>query len=211
MIKSILLICLAFVMVFNAAPSGVPEAASVNTEKRISRKQDDVLYQDDNVTVTLDYLLTAGTTVKAGFKVSCPENRSCIVVPNYSQALKDEDESTITNTISKIGNGETVKKCRPGEKTLCDFTWDTNETYDYSFLSKYPADDSIVQLTEASAQMTTGDFPPIAGFTLLECNGDVSSDPQFLLFGMLNDPDMPHYIVGAVSLKITSNDNGKTE
>ena len=203
-IKSILLICLALMLVFNAAPSGVTEAPSANTEETISEEQDDVLYQDDNVTVRWDYLLTAGTTVKAGFKVSCPENRSCTVVPNYSQALKDEDESTITNAIKKIGNGETTQECKPGESILCEFVWDVNETYDYSFLSKYPADDPVVQLTEVSAQMTTGDFPAIAGFTLLECNGDVSIDPQFLLFGRLNDPEMPHYIMGAVSLKITS-------
>ena len=204
MIKSIMLACLALLIMFNTAPSGVTEALSANTEEAVSEAEDEALYRDDNITVTMDYLLTAGTTVKAGFLVSCPENRSCIVIPNFSMAVAEEEVFQTLKAIKEIGNGNIAQECKSGESTLCEFVWDVNETYDYSFLSMIPAEDAKLQLKEASAQLTTGAFPATAGFTLLECNGDVRANSDALFSGLIHDPDIAQVFLGTVSLKITS-------
>ena len=202
--KSMLLIFLALMMLFGVAAAGAAEAPSVNTEEAVSEEPVEALYRDDNVTVTLDYLQTEGSTVKAGFRVSCPEKRSCILLPNVSKDLMEEEVFTALRKMKAIGGGTISYRCRPEESILCEYVWDLEDNWDFSVLSLFPSENPITDLACVTVPLETGSFPKAAGFTLVETNGDTDIDQYIFLNEGINQEELRSVILGTVSLQFTA-------
>ena len=198
--KRILLFCLALMLTF----SSVPFALSEDTSASEPEAQPPV-YRDENITVTAEYMTVEGNTVKAGFRVSCPENRSCIILPNVKdELLTDEDGFVTLRKMREIGAGQVIYNCAPEQDTLCEYIWDLDEVYDYSVLSLFPSDDPIVELTPVSVPLKVDSFPKVAGFTIVESLGDLTVGIDMFLKEGIQQEVLKDYLQGAISLQFSA-------
>jgi hypothetical protein len=75
----------------------------------------------------MESLTVTGSTVKAGFRVSCPKKRSCTLLPNVSKDLMEEEVFTALRKMKAIGGGTISYRCRPEESILCEYVWDLED------------------------------------------------------------------------------------
>ena len=173
--KKLFLICTVFALVLSAVPS-------------LAEEIPDAVYRDECVTVTVDHITVSDRMVSAGFIVSCPEGRSCIVLPNFREEMMSSmDWFEALRMIRQIGGGKVAYPCRPGKSILCEFVWDLNQVYDYSsalaalllvmvFSDTFPADSfQDLEPDAVPVPLKTDLFPAVAGFTILEGTGDITA------------------------------------
>ena len=198
--KRILLFCLALMLTF----SSVPFALSEDTGASEPEAQAPV-YQDENITVTAEYMTVEGNTVKVGFRVSCPENRSCIILPNvWEELLTEEEGFNVLIKMKEIGAGTLIYNCAPEQSTLCEYIWNLDEVYDYSIISLFLSDDPIVELTPVSVPMKAESFPKTAGFTIIESLGDLTVDINMIIAEGIQQEVLKDYLQGAISLQFSA-------
>ena len=201
--KRILLFCLALMLTF----SSVPFALSEDTGASEPEAQAPV-YQDENITVTTEYMTVEGNTVKAGFRVSCPWNRSCIIFPNISkELLTDADSPDAMRKLKETGAGEMMYDCAPEQSTLCEFVWNLDENYDGSLYSLFPTEDPenpLIPLTTVSVPLKADSFPKTAGFTIIENMGNIRVNFDVFLQIGIEIKELSDYIQGVISLQLSA-------
>ncbi len=187
---------LALMLILSSVPFAFAENAAA--------EQPEPVYRDDNVTVALEYLTVTGSTVKAGFRVSCPEKRSCTLLPNVSKDLMEQEVFTALKKMKAIGGGNIMYRCRPVESILCEYVWDLEDNWNYSILSLFPSENPITELACVTIPLETGSFPKTAGFTLVETNGDCDIGQYIFLNEGINQEELRSVILGTVSLQFTA-------
>ena len=120
-----------YLLEMKAAIEAELERRNVNAE--VITDQEPV-YQDEYVTVCVDSITLHDKTVIARFLVECSEGHSCLIAPNFNEdLLTSVDAFTLLRTINQIGAGNTDYICALGKSLLCEFEWDIDEIYNYSF------------------------------------------------------------------------------
>ena len=197
--RRILACCLALLLLLGAVPFAAAENAAAT--------QADPVYRDENVTVTVESISVSGTAVNAGFRVSCPEDRSCTLFAKVSEEMMtEEDVFVLLKKMKNLGAGNIMYHCKPGESILCEFVWDLEDEWDYSIVSALdhiPSVSITVEPTCVSVPLQTDRFPKAAGFTMLEFKGDILLENYVIPDEGFTREELNDLFLGAFSLQFT--------
>lgn len=152
--------------------------------------ENSTVYNDENISILLDHTTINDNIFKANFLISCSDNISCIVIPNINEnIISSVDGFEALSIMKTIGAGHVFQYSKQGQDITCAFEWDINTIYDTSFIPPtIPIELNLQQMQIISIPVKLVSFPKIAGFTIVEFNGDWSAQTNDLITGNMN-PD----------------------